>query len=99
MLMSMRVRVLFFGVLKDAFGAEGESLELRDGATVATLLEVYRGRTPGSGGLWSSLAVAVNQQYAPVDEALREGDEVALLPPVSGGSSDGSGGKRGTGCG
>jgi MoaE-MoaD fusion protein len=90
MLMSMRVRVLFFGVLKDVLGAEGESLELGEGATIATLLEVYRRRTPGRGALWSSLAVAVNQQYAPGDELLREGDEVALLPPVSGGSSDGS---------
>jgi molybdopterin converting factor subunit 1 len=86
MLMSMRVRVLFFGVLKDALGREGESLQLGEGATVATLLEVYRRRTPGRGALWSTLAVAVNQQYAPADEVLREGDEVALLPPVSGGS-------------
>jgi molybdopterin converting factor subunit 1 len=95
MLMSMRVRVLFFGVLKDALGAEGEALELSEGATVATLLEVYRRRTPGRGALWSSLAVAVNQQYAPGDEVLREGDEVALLPPVSGGSSGGSGRRQG----
>jgi MoaE-MoaD fusion protein len=86
MLVSMHVRVLFFGVLKDILPAEGESLELPQGATVQTLLAVYRRRLPQNDALWASLAVAVNQQYASPGELLAEGDEVALLPPVSGGS-------------
>ena len=83
----MRVRVLYFGALKDVFGCESEMVELMEGARVADLLTVYRGR--GSTGLWDSLAVAVNQEYARVEDVLREGDEVALLPPVSGGCEEG----------
>lgn len=88
MLVSMHVRVLFFGVLKDILPGEGESLELPQGATVQTLLGEYRRRLPERDALWTSLAVAVNQQYASAGEALAENDEVALLPPVSGGSGN-----------
>ena len=77
----MRVRVLYFGVLKDAFGRAGESLALAEGASVADLLRVIRGPE----GFWDSIAVAVNQEYAKGSDVLKEGDEVALLPPVSGG--------------
>ncbi len=88
MLVTMHVRVLFFGVLKDILPAQGESLELPPGATVETLLGVYRRRLPQSESLWASLAVAVNHQYASSGELLAENDEVALLPPVSGGSEN-----------
>ena len=77
----MRVRVIFFGVLKDAFGLESEELEVAEGATVADLLKGFRGRV----GFLDSIAVAVNREYAKSSDVLREGDEVALLPPVSGG--------------
>jgi molybdopterin converting factor small subunit len=46
-------------------------------------LNVYKERVPGFA--WDSIAVAVNQEYARAEVALRDGDEVALLPPVSGG--------------
>jgi molybdopterin converting factor subunit 1 len=81
----MRVRVLYFGVLKDVFGLEGEELELGEGASVADLLGKFRGREVVREGFWDSIAVAVNQEYARAENVLREGDEVALLPPVSGG--------------
>ena len=81
----MRVRVLYFGVLKEVCGCEREELELEDGASVADLLRLYRWRVAGREGLWDSIAVAVNQEYARGEDGLKEGDEVALLPPVSGG--------------
>jgi molybdopterin converting factor subunit 1 len=81
----MRVRVLFFGVLKDVCGGERESVELVEGASVADLLKGYRDRFSGLAGVWNSIAVAVNQEYARGEDLLKEGDEVALLPPVSGG--------------
>ena len=69
-------------------------VELKEGATVGELIEILRGRTSndstGNGadeGIWRSLAVAVNREYSSLAEVLREGDEVALLPPVSGGCS------------
>jgi molybdopterin converting factor subunit 1 len=77
----MRVRVLYFGVLKDTFGCENGEQELAEGATVADLLRVLRGRED----FWNSIAVAVNQEYAKAGDVLKEGDVVALLPPVSGG--------------
>jgi molybdopterin converting factor subunit 1 len=78
----MRVRVLYFGVLREKLGDQ-EILELTDSATVAGVLNVYRERVPGFA--WDSIAVAVNQEYALAEVVLRDGDEVALLPPVSGG--------------
>ncbi len=81
----MRVRVLFFGVLKDAFGAESEVVELAEGSSVAELVRIYRERNRVLPGIWDSIAVAVNQGYVRGSDVLNDGDEVALLPPVSGG--------------
>ena len=82
----MRVRVLFFGMLKELAGRSGEEIELREGARVCDVLEAYASRTPQIKTALASLAVAVNQQYMAPETELHEGDEVALLPPVSGGS-------------
>ena len=80
----MRLDVLFFGVLRDRFGLR-ERLEQFPGSTVAELVRYYRVIAPELGDLWPTIAVAVNQQYASGTATLRDGDEVALLPPVSGG--------------
>jgi molybdopterin synthase catalytic subunit len=82
----MRVRVLFFGVLKDLAGKGDDSLELPEGSRVRGLLSHYAAQIPKINELLSSIAVAVNQQYAGMDKELKSGDEIALLPPVSGGS-------------
>jgi molybdopterin converting factor subunit 1 len=82
----MRVRVLYFGVLKDVMGHSSAVMEVAEGASVATLLAVHRGSTAGS--VWDSIAVAVNQEYAQSTDVLKDGDEVALLPPVSGGTEE-----------
>jgi len=84
----MQVRVLFFGALKDLVGRSNETLELPEGARVETLLAHYASQTPRFEDLLPSLALSVNQVYAAADSALRSGDEVALLPPVSGGFED-----------
>jgi len=81
----MRVRVLLFGVLKDIFQRSEDSLELGSRATVSDLLDHYRALVPDRASLFHSLALAVNQEYAAPARRLQEGDEVALLPPVSGG--------------
>jgi MoaE-MoaD fusion protein len=83
---SMQVRVLFFGVLKDLLASSGEALTLPEGTTVTQLLERLRVRAGHP--VWSGLAVAVNREYASGSAVLSDGDEVALLPPVSGGSRD-----------
>ena len=84
----MQVKILPFGVLKDWLGST--TLDLPEGATVARLLDEIASRpTPGHripAATWASIAVSVNAEYARPAHILRDGDEVGLLPPVSGGS-------------
>jgi molybdopterin synthase catalytic subunit len=82
----MQVRVLFFGALRDLLGRSGETVTLHEGAPLSHLLERYSRETPAILGLLPSIAVSVNQEYATGDLRLNDSDEVALLPPVSGGS-------------
>lgn len=82
----MQVRVLFFGVLKDLVGHGSEALTLPDQATARDLIEHYEQRFSSLKGKLSSIAISINQQYAQPGDRLRAGDEVALLPPVSGGA-------------
>ena len=81
----MRVTVLAFGILRDLLPAPAGPFDLPAGSTVADLLDRCRDRTPQKSA-WSSIAVAVNQEYVSATYPLSEGDEVALLPPVSGGA-------------
>ena len=85
----MRVRVLFFGMLKDLVGKASDTLDLDQGASVADLLAHYETQIPRLRESLPSLALAVNQEYASAETKLRSNDEVAILPPVSGGK-DGS---------
>ena len=82
----MRVRILFFGILKDLAGKSSDSLELPEGSSVREVLSLCSAQTPRLRESLASIAVAVNQEYAGPETALKSGDEVALLPPVSGGS-------------
>lgn len=84
----MQVRVLFFGVLKDLAGRGSDSISLPEHATVSDVLQYYEQRLSANHALWTSIAVSVNQEYASADAQLRSNDEVALLPPVSGGSDE-----------
>jgi molybdopterin synthase catalytic subunit/molybdopterin converting factor small subunit len=87
----MRVRVLFFGMLKDLAGKSGDLLGLPEPASVADVLAHYQAHMPRFKDSLPSLAVAVNQQYAGPKTKLKLDDEVALLPPVSGGSGKDAG--------
>lgn len=82
----MKIQVLFFGLLKDVCGRSGEGLELPDGAPVKAVFEHYARLFPRLEGMAKSTVLARNQEFASPDELLHEGDEVALLPPVSGGA-------------
>jgi molybdopterin converting factor subunit 1 len=84
----MRVRVLFFGVLKDLAGKSSDSLDLPENSSLRDLLAHYESLVPNFKASLPSLAIAVNQQYAGPDTSLKADDEVALLPPVSGGAPD-----------
>lgn len=90
----MKIGVLFFGVLKDLVGRSGETVDLPEGARVRELLFYYAREAPRFEAMVPSLAISVNQEYSGADRALRDGDEVGLLPPVSGGSAGGDGENR-----
>jgi molybdopterin synthase catalytic subunit/molybdopterin converting factor small subunit len=81
----MRVRVLLFGQLKDIVGRQEDWLELEPGAKLSAVMAHYARLHPQFQGLNSSIACSINQEYAQGSAALKEGDEVGLLPPVSGG--------------
>jgi molybdopterin synthase catalytic subunit len=80
----IQVRVLCFGVLRDWLGAGTTTVELSEGATVAELLAQLSEHRPEA--YLRGIAVSVNSEFAGAEHPLREGDEVGLLPPVSGGS-------------
>lgn len=83
----MRLRLLAFASASDALGAAEREIELPDGADVAALRAELVRRHPELGALWSRLAVAVDGEIAGPAEPIPDGAEVALLPPVSGGSA------------
>jgi molybdopterin converting factor subunit 1 len=82
----MQIRVLFFGVLKDLSGHAAETLDLPERSTLADLLRRCAAATPGLEQHLPGVAMSINQQFAQASDILKTGDEVALLPPVSGGS-------------
>jgi MoaE-MoaD fusion protein len=81
----MQVTVLFFGMLKDIMGQGSDSLNLPDDATLGDVLSHYEEGIPRLKEFGASMAMSVNQEYAGADAKLKPGDEIALLPPVSGG--------------
>lgn len=82
----MRVRVLFFGRLKDIVGDAEVQVELSDGARVEDLFERYGRSFPELARFRPSVVASVNQEFAEWRKPLTSGDEVAFLPPVSGGA-------------
>lgn len=85
----MQVTVIPFGVLKDWLGPSAATVELPGGSSVAMLLERLHVKLPAgtAAQILGSIAVSVNAEYAQAGQILRDGDEVGLLPPVSGGSA------------
>ena len=81
------VRVLFFGAAKDAVGQSEIELSLKENSTAAKAFEQVVEKFPNLRRFGRSLLLAVNQEYAPADREVRDGDELALFPPVSGGST------------
>lgn len=86
----MRVRILPFGVLKDWLGASATTLELPEGACVGDLLNRLS-QLQNTAPVLRGIAVSVNAEYVTASHQLQEGDEVGLLPPVSGGSESAPG--------
>lgn len=78
--------MLFFGMLKDVTGMSEQKIELAEGSRLNAVFAHYAAEFPKLAVMAASVVVAHNRQFAPPDNELHDGDEVALLPPVSGGS-------------
>lgn len=81
----MTLKIQLFAALAHAAGMKQMAVELRDDASVSDLLDHLRVAYPAWGPMLKMVSVAVNMEYATATESLHEGDEIALIPPVSGG--------------
>ena len=80
----MKVNIIGFGIAREVFGSSCISLELDESATVQTLSEAIQKNYPKLAGP-GSFAVAVNNEYALSGLSIQSSDEIAIIPPVSGG--------------
>jgi molybdopterin synthase catalytic subunit len=83
----VRIKVLFFGPVREIVGLREDTIEMPDGAKLQAVLETYGNRFPRLRDMAGSVVLALNQQFAPPDSHVADGDEVALMPPVSGGAT------------
>ncbi len=83
----MQIRVLFFGPLKEVAGGAEQCLEIAEGARLQSVFDHYAERLPRMRQMAPSIVMARNRAFAAPDAALADGDEVAFLPPVSGGAN------------
>ena len=84
----MKVEVLFFGLAHDLTGLARERLDLAEGVSVLDLRRHYEDRFPRLRELADSLLAAVNEEMVSPSQVLRDGDEIAFMPPVSGGTGE-----------
>jgi MoaE-MoaD fusion protein len=82
----VRIRVLFFGMLRDIVGLREDVLDVPDGGRLSAVFDLYAARFPRLRELSQSIVLARNQGFADPSTPLSEDDEVAFLPPVSGGA-------------
>ncbi|MEJ7603968.1 MAG: molybdopterin converting factor subunit 1 [Kofleriaceae bacterium] len=82
----MQIHVLYFAVFREKLGREAETIELPAGARVRDAIDVLAAQHAPVASLRNRFRVAVNQEFTDDDHALAEGDELALIPPVAGGS-------------
>jgi len=80
----MKIKILAFGIAKDIFGSTSVNLELANDSTVYNLKYLLEQQYPRLKQL-ASYMVAVNNEYALPGDSLHERDEIAIIPPVSGG--------------
>ena len=81
----MRVTVRFFAILRDRAGVSQIHIELANENTASQALAAIANKFPSLSEGMKRIVIAVNREYVPLDTVLHEGDELALIPPVSGG--------------
>jgi molybdopterin converting factor subunit 1 len=82
----MKVRTKFFAAIKDIVGTSEVDLELADGFTAGDLFQQYCRQYAPLSRYANNTMISVNLEFVPPETRLQEGDEIAFIPPVSGGS-------------
>ena len=82
---AMKVRLLFFAVLRDIAGTGEHELALAEGTTARDVWQSLRGTYAKLADYTQPPMIAINEEYAAPDDVLRDGDELAFIPPVAGG--------------
>ncbi len=81
----MKVKVLYFSSIKDRLKKNKEFFEIEENSTVSDLIKEIQKKYPDLSENIKKIMVAVNEEYADMQTKLKNGDTVALIPPVSGG--------------
>lgn len=82
---TITISMLYFAMFREHIGKSEEQLEIPAGTTAGDIFEIVAGAYPALAGMRKSTLVMVNQEYAEANQLLATGDEIALIPPVSGG--------------
>ena len=80
----LQLKILAFGITKDIVGGSSFEVTLAEGSTVSDLKNYLKEQFPAMGDL-AALLIAVNSEYGEETQVLKKGDDIALIPPVSGG--------------
>jgi MoaE-MoaD fusion protein len=83
----MRVHLKYFAIIRETLGRSEETRDVDEGATAGSVFDQIAGEEPRLAGMKRSVMLMVNQEYVPASQPLGDGDELALIPPVSGGAS------------
>jgi molybdopterin converting factor subunit 1 len=81
----MKIRLLFFAILRDIAGRSEDIVELPDGSRASDVWQRLRDEHPALRDYVQPPMIAINESYVSADEPLRDGDELAFIPPVAGG--------------
>jgi len=81
----MKIKVKFFAYTREITGLNETEIEIKEGTDLSGIMDRLAERFPGLQRYRSEINMAVNHEYAPPETIVKKGDEVALLPPVSGG--------------
>jgi molybdopterin synthase sulfur carrier subunit len=81
----MKIKILFFSSIKDKLKKNSDEIEVQDEISVDQLLNILKEKYPDISDRLDNVMIAVNEEYKDKDYKLKEGDVVALIPPVSGG--------------
>jgi molybdopterin synthase catalytic subunit len=83
----MQVKLRYFAIIRETLGRTEERWEVADGTTAGALFDLLAAEAPRLAGMKRATMLMVNQEYVPSDHPLADGDEVAFIPPVSGGGT------------